>query len=285
MSDLPLVSIITPSFNQARYIEATIQSVITQDYPNIEYIIVDGGSNDGTVEIIKKHTLESGSSLHSQGVLPSTRQQAVGVHKQGINWWVSEQDKGQTDAINKGFARAKGEILAWLNSDDTYEPGAISNAVKYLMDHPDVGMVYGDCNFINEAGKVIGKFGSAQTNYKLLRQGYAHIPQQTMFFRADLWKQVGPLDSSFYFAMDYDLWTRLAARTVLKYVPQTWANFRLHTSGKTIAADDRCWPEMMRVHYRDGGSFFSVIVLKYYIRKLIAPFWNWRRRNMLNVQD
>lgn len=276
MNEQPLVSIITPSFNQARYIEATIRSVLSQDYPNIEYIIVDGGSTDETVAIIKKYTLESGS-------LPSLQKQASAIQSRSIAWWVSEKDKGQTDAINKGFARAKGQILAWLNSDDTYEPGAISAAVKYLQEHPEVGMVYGDCNYINEDGRVIGKFGSAQTDYRLLRQGYAHIPQQTMFFRADLWKQVGPLDPSFYFAMDYDLWTRLAARTVLQYVPQLWANFRLHTSGKTIAADDRCWPEMIRVHYRDGGSFFAVIVAKYYIRKLIAPLWNWRRRRLLNI--
>lgn len=258
MSDLPLVTIVTPSFNQARYIEATIQSVLGQDYPNIEYLIVDGGSSDGTVEIIKKY-------------------------EGRISWWVSEQDQGQTDAINKGFGRARGEILAWLNSDDTYEPGAVTQAVRYLMDHPEVGMVYGDCNFINEQGRAIGKFGAAQTDYRLLRRGYVHIPQQTMFFRAALWKQVGPLDPSFYFAMDYDLWTRLAARTLLKYVPQTWANFRLHTSGKTIASDDRCWPEMLRVHYRDGGSFFAPIVAKYYIRKLIAPLWNWRRRLLLKI--
>jgi len=257
MTEHPLVSIITPSFNQSRYIEATINSVLSQDYPNIEYMIVDGGSRDGTVEIVKKY-------------------------ENKLAWWVSEKDKGQTDAINKGFARAKGEILAWLNSDDTYEPGAISAAVKYLQEHPEAGMVYGDCNFINEDGRVIGKFGAAQTNQKLLRQGYVHIPQQTMFFRTELWKQVGPLDPSFYFAMDYDLWTRISARAQLKYVPQTWANFRLHTTGKTIVADDRCWPEMVRVHYRDGGSFFSVIVAKYYVRKLIAPLWNWRRRRMLN---
>jgi len=256
--DRPLVSIVTPSFNQARYIEATIQSVLSQDYPRIEYLIVDGGSTDGTVEIIKQY----------QGRLA---------------WWVSEKDQGQTDAINKGFGRAQGQILAWLNSDDTYEPGTVSAAVRYLLDHPDVGMVYGDCNFINDDGRVIGKFGSAQTDYRRLRQGYVHIPQQTMFFRAEWWKHVGPLDPSFYFAMDYDLWTRLAAHTELKYVPQTWANFRLHTTGKTIVADDRCWPEMIRVHYRDGGSFFSVIVAKYYIRKIIAPLWNWRRSRMLNI--
>ena len=259
MTDQPLVSIITPSFNQARYIEATIQSVLGQDYPRIEYIIVDGGSTDGTVDVIKKYESK-------------------------LAWWVSEKDKGQTDAINKGFERANGEILAWVNSDDTYEPGAVSAAVKYLQEHPEVGMVYADCNFVNEDGHVIGKFGSAQTDYRLLRQGYVHIPQQTMFFRADLWKQVGPLDPSFYFAMDYDLWTRIAARAELKYLPgEVWANFRLHTSGKTIAADDRCWPEMVRVHYRDGGSFLSVIVAKYYLRKLIAPLWNWRRKKMLNM--
>jgi glycosyltransferase involved in cell wall biosynthesis len=257
-SSIPLVSILTPSFNQGRYLEATIQSVLTQDYPRLEYLIVDGGSTDGTMGIIKQYESK-------------------------LSWWVSEKDQGQTDAINKGFARAKGDILAWLNSDDTYESGAVSAAVGYLQENPEIGMVYGDCNFINEAGQVIGKFGAAQTSYRLLRRGYAHIPQQTMFFRADLWRQVGPLDPSFYFAMDYDLWTRVAARAEIKYVPQTWANFRLHTSGKTIANDDRCWPEMLRVHYRDGGSFFSVMVAKYYIRKLVAPIWNWRRRRMLKI--
>ena len=253
---LPLVSIVTPSFNQARYIEATIQSVLTQDYPRIEYIVIDGGSTDGTLDILKKHA-------------------------DRISFWVSEPDKGQTDAINKGFARARGDILAWINSDDTYEPGAVAAAVGYLQEHPEVGMVYGDCNFINESGRRIGRFNAAQTDQRLLRRGYVHIPQQASFFRADLWRQVGPLDPSFFFAMDYDLWTRLAARSQLNYVPQTWANFRLHTSGKTIVADDRCWPEMIRVHYRDGGSFFSAIVAKYYIRKVVAPLWNWRRRRML----
>ncbi len=255
-SSLPLVSIITPSFNQARYIEATIQSVLAQDHPRIEYIIVDGASTDGTVDILKKY-------------------------EGGIASWVSEPDRGQTDAINKGFARAQGDILAWINSDDTYALGAVSAAVNYLQEHPEVGMVYGECNFINETGRVIGKFNSAQTDLRLLRRGYVHIPQQTAFFRAELWRQVGPLDPSFYFAMDYDLWTRMAARSRIQFVPQTWANFRLHTSGKTIVADDRCWPEMIRVHYRDGGSFFSVIVAKYYIRKLVAPILKLRRRMML----
>ncbi|MCK6538908.1 MAG: glycosyltransferase [Anaerolineales bacterium] len=265
MNAHPLVSIVTPSFNQARFLEATVRSVLEQDYPRIEYFIVDGGSTDGSVEIIKKY---------AEGL--EDRQQAVGFHK--VDYWVSEPDKGQTDAINKGFARAQGDILAWINSDDTYEPGAVSAAVKYLQEHPDVGLVYGDANFIDENGRVIGKFAARQTDYARLRRGYVHIPQQASFFRASLWREVGPLDPSFYFAMDYDLWVRIAARAAIHYTPQLWANFRLHSSGKTIAADDRCWPEMIRIHRRDGGNWLSVIVAKYYVRMVIAPLLNWRRR-------
>lgn len=249
---LPLVSIVTPSFNQAPFLEETMLSVLNQDYPNIEYVVIDGGSTDGSVEIIRKHEAR-------------------------LAWWVSEKDKGQTDAINKGFAGARGEILAWLNSDDTYNPGAVSAAVKHLAENPQAALVYSDCHYVNEAGKVIGKFPAAQTDYKRLRNGYAHIPQQTMFFRAQYWKEVGPLDPSFYFAMDYDLWTRIAKRAPLKYVPgEVWANFRIHAESKTNVNDMRGWDEMLRVHYREGGSFFSVIVAKYYLRKMIGPLWKRR---------
>jgi glycosyltransferase involved in cell wall biosynthesis len=261
-----LVSIVTPSFNQSRYLETTIRSVLEQrsprseargDHPSIEYLIADGGSTDGSVDIIRRYADK-------------------------LAWWVSEKDRGQTDALNKGFARAQGEILAWLNSDDTYEPGAVAAAVKYLTDHPQIGMVYADTNFIDENGRMLGRFPAAQTDYRRLRQGYVHIPQQATFFRADLWRQIGPLDPNFYFAMDYDLWVRLAKLAPFAYLPgQTWANFRLHTNGKTIAADDRCWPEMLKVHYRDGGSVFAPIVAKYYLRKVVAPLLNWRRQRQI----
>jgi glycosyltransferase involved in cell wall biosynthesis len=253
----PLVTVVTPSFNQARFLEATILSVLDQDYPNLEYIIVDGGSTDSSLEIIRRYS-------------------------DRLSWWVSEKDGGQTDAINKGFSRAKGDILAWLNSDDTYVPHAIAEAVEFLRGRPEVGMVYGDADFINENGSVIGRFPAAQTDYKRLRRGYVHIPQQAAFWRAELWKQVGPLDPSFYFAMDYDLWVRLARLASLEYFPQLWANFRLHSTGKTIAADERCWPEMLKVHFRDGGTGFSIIVAKYFIRKVFAPFWSLRMRRRLS---
>jgi glycosyltransferase involved in cell wall biosynthesis len=253
------VTIVTPSFNQAQYLEATIQSVLSQDYPEIEYFIMDGGSTDGSVEIIRKYA-------------------------DRLAGWVSEKDKGQTDAINKGFARASGDVLAWLNSDDTYQPGAVRQAVELLTQHPEISMIYGDCNYIDETGRVIGRFPAAQTDYPRLRQGYVHIPQQASFFRAELVRRVGPLDPSFYFAMDYDLWVRLAKIAPPLYVPRLWANFRLHRDAKTISADDRCWPEMLKVHYREGGSILSVIVAKYYVRKVVSPLINWRRRRMFEKQ-
>jgi hypothetical protein len=128
---------------------------------------------------------------------------------------------------------------------------------------------------------VIGRFPAAQTDYLRLRRGYVHIPQQAAFFRRDLWQRVGPLDPSFFFAMDYDLWVRIARLAPLKYTRKGWANFRLHGDSKTMAANDRCWPEMIRVHKREGGSWFSVIVAKYVIRTLIAPLWHLRLKSKL----
>lgn len=253
-----LVTIITPSYNQGRYLEETIQSVLSQDYPIIEYMVIDGASKDNTLNII-------------------------GRYEEKLAYWCSEPDRGQTDAINKGFARANGQILAWINSDDTYNPGAVSQAVAFLKEHPEVGVVYSDLNFIDENSRVIRKFPAAQTDLSRLRQGYVHVPQPATFFRAEYWHQIGPLDPSFFFAMDYDLWVRLAGVTQLKYLPgPVWANFRMHTDAKTINADERCWPEMLRVHYRDGGSFFAPIVGKYYLRKLAAPYLNWQRRKKLS---
>jgi glycosyltransferase involved in cell wall biosynthesis len=253
---LPLVSIVTPSFNQAPYLEATIQSVLAQDYPRLEYIIIDGGSADGSLEIIRRYAKR-------------------------LAHWSSEPDAGQTDAINKGFARAQGEILAWLNSDDLYRPGAVGEAAEFLQRHPEIGLVYGDADFVDDAGEVIGRFPSRQTSLARLRRGYVHIPQQASFFRASLWRLVGPLDPSFNFAMDYDLWVRIASLSPLVHVPRTWASFRLHRDAKTLAAADECWPEMLRVHRRDGGSPLSALYAKYLLRRLLEPLMPFRLRARL----
>ena len=240
----PLVSIITPSYNQAEYLEETIQSVLSQTYSPLEYLIVDGGSTDGSKDILQKY------SHH-------------------LAWWVSQPDQGQTDAINKGFSHARGEIFAWLNADDLYEPQAVEEAVHFLVHNPQVGMVYGDALLIDKRGVIIGKFPARQTSYNKLRRGSVHIPQQAAFFRASVWHEVAPLDTSFYFAMDYDLWVRIAKRYPIRYLPRTWARFRLHEAAKTKRADDRCYPEMLKVHFREGGSVFSWLVLKAMLRKVL----------------
>lgn len=256
LSDTPLVSIVTPSFDQAGFLRATIDSVLSQDYPRIEYIIVDGGSTDGSLEIIREV-------------------------EDKLAWWASEPDSGQTEAINKGFARAHGAVLAWLNSDDVYLPGAVGQAVSYLQAHPNVGMVYGDADYIDKGGQSIGRFPAAPTDYRRLRRGFVHIPQQAAFFRARLWRMVGPLDATFYFAMDYDLWVRIASVTPIQYTPRTWAGFRLHGAAKTVAFADRCWPEMIRVHRRQGGSLWSVIGAKYLLRRAAEPLMPLRLRARL----
>ena len=248
---LPLVSIVTPSFNQAPYLEATIRSVLDQDYPRIEYIVIDGASSDGSPDLIESFAPQLAS-------------------------WVSERDLGQTDAINKGFSRARGEIFAWLNSDDTYLPGAVSEAAAYLTAHREIGMVYGQAYYVNGAGETMARYPAGPTDHRGLRRGVTTIPQQATFFRSQLWNLVGPLDTSFYYAMDYDLWVRISALTPIAYVRRPWANFRIHDLSKSRREAFRCWPEMMRVHFRNGGTRLSVLYAKYLVRRLVEPIMPWR---------
>jgi glycosyltransferase involved in cell wall biosynthesis len=250
-SSRPLVSIVTPSFNQAPYLAATIDSVLGQDYPRIEYIVIDGGSTDGSREIIEQN---AGRLAH----------------------WVSEPDLGQTDAINKGFAMARGEILAWLNSDDTYLPGAVSDAVGFLAGHLDVGLVYGQAYYVDGLGERMARYPAGPTDHQGLRRGINTIPQQATFFRSRLWKMAGPLDPAFYYAMDYDLWVRISGLTSIAFVERPWAHFRIHDLSKSRREASRCWPEMMKVHFRDGGSRLSVLYAKYLVRRIVEPIMPWR---------
>jgi glycosyltransferase involved in cell wall biosynthesis len=253
MAKRPIVSIVTPSFNQAEYLEATIQSVLEQSYPNIQYIVIDGGSTDGSADIIKRYARK-------------------------LDFWQSQKDAGQTDAINQGFAQAKGKYMAWLNADDVYLPHAVEEAVTFLESHTETGMVYGDADFIDGTGRVIGRFPARQTDYKRLMRGYVHVAQQSAFWRADLWNKLGPLDPSFYFAMDYDLWLRLAKHSTLSYHPRVWAQFRMHAASKTMQDDMLAWPEMLKVHQREGGKPLSLIHLKYALRRLLRPLLAFRHQ-------
>ena len=204
---LPLVSIVTPSYNKGAFIEETIMSVRKQGYPRIEHIVVDGGSTDTTLEILRKH---------ADGLI-----------------WISEPDKGQSDAINKGWRMTKGEILAYLNADDTYTPWAVDTAVKFLAEHPDVDMVYGECNIINEQGKVIGQYPAAEYDLDKMVHGNNMIPQPTVFFRRYVLDDVGYLDNNLNLAMDYDFWIRIALKFRVRHIPCLLGNFRSYPGTKS----------------------------------------------------
>jgi GT2 family glycosyltransferase len=204
----PLVSIITPSYNQAQFIEATIESVLGQTYPNIEYIVMDGGSKDATVDILRRYD--------------------------GRLTWVSERDRGQADAVNKGFARARGEIVAWLNSDDVYYPEAVAHAVKYLSEHPEVDMVYGDGDIIDAEGRVVKRFANTEP-YDLWRLVHVwdYIMQPATFFRRSAWEQAGGLDIDLHWCLDWDLWIKMGLKAPIAYLPEVLACSREYEATKT----------------------------------------------------
>jgi glycosyltransferase involved in cell wall biosynthesis len=220
--EFPMISIVTPSYNQGAFLAETIESVISQagDFA-IDYIIVDGGSSDNSVDIVKEYD----GRLHT-GEWPVTCR--------GITYrWVSEPDKGQTDALMKGFRMARGNVLAWLGSDDAYLPGALQTAAAFFHDHPDAGLMYGDAHYTDAEGAVIGSYRTEEFN--LERLAVANIVcQPATFFRRAAFEAVGGLDETLDFVMDFDLWVRIGRVFPCRHVQRQLATYRLHETSKTI---------------------------------------------------
>jgi len=209
----PKISIVTASFNQACFIEETIKSILTQDYPNFEYIVMDGGSTDGTLEILKKYDKKI--------------------------FWRSEKDKGQGDAVNKGLKMATGEILAYLNSDDTYEPGALRVVANFFLNNPQKMWVFGKCRIIDADGEEIRKIITLYKNFWLKRYNYKtllvlnYISQPAVFWRREAYEEIGEFNIEEFWELDYDYWLRLGKRYKPGFIDKYLANFRVHKKAKT----------------------------------------------------
>lgn len=245
LSGTPKVSIVTPSYGQAGYIGRTIDSVLSQAYPNLEYFVQDGGSTDGTVDILKRYS-------------------------DRLSGWVSASDGGQSQAINRGFTRTSGEIMAWLNSDDLLLPGALACVVDFFARHPEVDVVYGNRLLIDENDMEIGRWILPGHDSKVL-SWVDYVPQETLFWRRSLWERVGgKIDESFRFAMDWDLLVRFRdAGARFAHIPRFLGAFRIHEQQKTSAVINEIgFQEMNRIRERIHGRVPS----RKQIHKAVLPF-------------
>jgi glycosyltransferase involved in cell wall biosynthesis len=244
-ADLPKISIVTPSFNQGGFIERTLLSVIDQQYPALEYFVQDGNSKDKTVEVLQEY-------------------------QEKLSGWASEKDSGQSQAINRGFAKTSGEIMAWLNSDDLLLPGSLQTVGDYFNRHPDVDVVYGNRLMIDGDDQEIGRWIMPGHDGNVL-SWVDYVPQETLFWRRRLWDKVGGhIDESFCFAMDWDLLVRFReAGAKFAHIPQFLGAFRVHSEQKTSAAINTVgFQEMDRIRERLLGRIPS----QSEIRRAVLPF-------------
>ena len=223
---VPLVSIVTPSLNMGRFLEETMRSVLEQGYPSLEYLVMDGGSTDSTLDILRRYD----DRLR----------------------YISAPDRGQADAVNRGFAQTSGEIFAFLNADDTYLPGALSAVVQAFHDHPEVAVIYGDAWHVDEDGRRLSRYPVESFDARNLARR-CFICQPAAFFRREVFAECGMLDTSLRFSFDYDLWIRMARRYPMFKLDRFLAASRLHSASKTVAqtaAAMRETIEMLGRHYR-----------------------------------
>ena len=208
MADFPRITIITPSFNQVAYLERTIRSVLDQNYPNLEYIIVDGGSTDGSVDIIQRYSDQ-------------------------LAWWVSEPDHGQTEAINKGLKRATGDWVAWQNSDDIYYPGCFHDLAVAAEKHPEAGLIIGNMMLIDEQDRFLRDICYVRPSYKsLLAEGMV-LANQSAFWHRRIQEKIGLLDERFRCSFDYEWFLRVVQNAGCVHVNRVWGALRLHGETKT----------------------------------------------------
>lgn len=209
----PLVSIVTPSFNQARFLEETIRSVLDQDYPELEYLVVDGGSTDGSVEILERYS-------------------------DRLAWWASEPDRGQASALNKAFAKARGEVLGWISSDDTLLPGAVSTVVAALERDPAAALVYGEALFVDEGGEEMFPLEPRPFDVEaMVRACENHVVQPGSLFRREALELAGPFDEDAYYFFDFEFVLRLAERgRRVVSIPERLATYRVHPESKSGGA-------------------------------------------------
>lgn len=205
---LPKISVVTPSFNQGKFLERTILSVIDQGYPNLEYFIVDGGSTDDSLEIIRKY-------------------------EYALSWWVSEPDGGQTEAINKGLRRATGDWIAWQNSDDIYYPGVFHDLAYVASSKPTVGIVIGDILLINEHDRKLRDVRYVRPTYNSMRAEGMVIANQAAFWRRSIHGEMGLLNKEFRYSFDYEWFLRIIKKTECLHIPKIWGALRLHGESKT----------------------------------------------------
>ncbi len=221
MTDRPLVSIITPNYNKAPYLEESLLSVLEQDYPHLEYILIDGGSTDGSLDIIRKY----------QG---------------RIDRWLSEPDQGQSHAINKGFALARGQVVAWLNSDDLYFPGAVSRAMARFAADPELDFLYGQGVLLTATGEFLGYLPQIEPfNRHRLLSCYNYLMQPACFFKKQTLDRLGYLDTSLNYVMDWELWCRFAAAGCkFRYEPELLAADRQYEGTKTRSGG---WARLLEI--------------------------------------
>jgi glycosyltransferase involved in cell wall biosynthesis len=238
MEPIPLVSIVTPSLNQGRYIDAAIKSVLEQDYARVEHIVVDGGSVDGTQAVLERY--------------PQLR-------------WVSEPDRGQAHAINKGFRMATGEIFGWLNADDYYLPGAISAAVEVLRE-TGCELVHGGWRQVDEDGRTIKDVSPVAFEYQRQLEVANAVAQPGALFTRAAFEAVGGVDEEYDYAMDYALWLKLGQRFEVRHVDRVLAAYRYHPTSKSVAQYSRFAVETWRASRSHGARLRSPIHLDFYLR-------------------